>query len=195
MLFRTSVLVAVMVTAAGSLLGQIPFPHKEKEDFIFFNHAVAGTAADIPEELINTVRVTLSLSDAQVSALKALLTMRSQAEMQIHETAFENQKKLDDVLSQPNPNPTEVGNAFLASRSAHDQLQAAQEKFRTDFRALLSTEQRNTLDKLQAASDQTGSLMRLGILSGGEEATFVMSGPISHPAAAIGIQRKLSKDR
>jgi len=37
--------------------------------------------------------------------------------------------------------------------------------------------------------------MRLGILSGGEEATFVMSGPISRPAAAIGIQRKLSKER
>ena len=196
MLFRTSVLVAVMATAAGSLLGQIPFPHTEKEDFIFFNHAVGGTpAGDIPEELINKVRVTLSLSDAQVSALKTLSTMQSQATMQIHQSAMENQKKLADLINQPNPNPTEVGSAFLGSRSIHEQLQAAQEKFRSDFRAVLSVQQRSILDKLQAASEQIGSLTRLGILPGGIEETFFMTGPISSPAGAIGIQRQLSKDR
>jgi uncharacterized membrane protein len=196
MLFRTSVLVAVIATAAGSLLGQIPLPHQEKEDVIFFNHAVGGIpAGDIPEELINKVRVTLGLSEAQVNALKTLLTMQSQTTMQIHQAALENQKKLEDLISQPNPNPTEVGTAFLASRSTHDQLQAAQEKFRSDFRALLSAQQRSTLDKFQAASEQTGSLTRLGILSGGIEETFFMTGPISHPAGAIGIQRQLSKDR
>src|SRR5215510_10363272 len=128
MLFRPSVLLAPMSTATVSLLAQVPFPHKE--DVIFFNHAVAEIAAgDIPEELINKVRATLSLSDAQVSALKTLLTMQSQATMQIHQSAMENQKKLEDLINQTNPNPTEVGNAFLASRSTHDQLKAAQDKF------------------------------------------------------------------
>ena len=194
MLFRTSVLLAVIGTAAVSLLAQVPFPHKE--DFIFFNHSVAEIAAgEVPEELITKVRGTLSLSDAQVIALKTLLTMQSQATMQIHQTALENQKKLDDLISQSNPNPTEVGNAFLASRSMHDQMQAAQEKFRTDFRALLNTQQRSTLDKLQAASEQAGSLTRLGILSGGLEEKIFMTGPISYPAGAIGIQRHLSNER
>jgi uncharacterized membrane protein len=194
MLFRTSVLLAVMATATVSLLAQVPFPHKE--DVIFFNHAVAEIAAgEVPEELITKVRGTLSLSEAQVSALKTLLTMQSQATMQIHQTALENQKKLDDLISQSNPNPTEVGNAFLASRSTHDQMQAAQEKFRTDFRALLNTQQRSTLDKLQAASEQAGSLRRLGILSGGLEEKIFMTGPISYPPGAIGIQRHLSNER
>jgi len=194
MLFRTSVLGAVIAIAPVSLLAQIPFPHKE--DVVFFDHFVAGVAGgEIPQEMIDKVRATLSLSDAQINALKTLLTMRSQATMQIHQTALENQKRLDDLMSQPNPNPTEVGNGFLASRSTHEQLQAAQEKFRSDFRALLSAEQRTTLDKLQSASEQTGSLMRLGILSGGEEGPFLTTGSISHPAAAIGIQKKLSNDR
>jgi len=194
MLFRTSVLLAVMTTAMASLVAQVPFPHKE--DVIFFDHAVAEIAAgEVPEELINKVRGTLSLSEAQVSALKTLLTMQSQATMQIHQTALENQKKLDDLISQPNPNPTEVGNAFLASHSTHEQMQAAQEKFKSDFRALLSAQQRSTLDKLQAASEQTGSLTRLGILSGGLEEKIFMTGPISHPAGAIGIQRHLSNER
>jgi Spy/CpxP family protein refolding chaperone len=194
MLFRASVIVAVTATAAVSLFAQVPSPHRE--DVIFFNHAVAGIAAgDVPEELINKVRETLTLSDAQVSALKILLTMQSQATMQIHQTALENQKKLDDLISQPNPNPTEVGNAFLASRSTHDQLQAAQDKFRSDFRALLNAQQRSTLDKLQAASEQIGGLTRVGILSGGSAETFFMTSPISYPAGAIGIQRHLSNER
>ena len=194
MLFRTSVLLAVMATVTVSLLAQVPFPHKE--DVVFFNHAVAGIAAgEVPEEAINKARATLSLSEAQVSALKTLLTMQSQTTMQIHETALENQKKLDDLISQPNPNPAEVGSAFLAARSTHDQLQAAQDKFRSDFRALLSDQQRSVLDKLQAASEQTGSLTRLGLLSGGVEETFLMTTPISYPDRAIGIQRHLSNVR
>jgi len=193
MLFRTSVLLVVIATAPASLLAQVPYPHKE--DVFFFNPAVAGIAGgDIPEELLDKVRVTLSLSEAQVSALKTLLTMQSQATMQIHQTAFENEKKLEDLISQPNPNPTEVGNAFLASRSTHDQLEAAQDKFRSDFRAVLNVQQRSTLDKLQAAAEQTASLTRLGILSGGVEEKLFMTGAISHPAGAIRIQRHLSND-
>jgi len=51
------------------------------------------------------------------------------------------------------------------------------------------------LDNLQAASEQASSLTRLGILSGGLEEKIFMSGSISHPAGAIGIQRHLSNER
>jgi len=194
MLFRRSVSAVLIAAAPLSLLAQVPF--RPKEDVVFFNHAAPGIpGGDIPEEWINRVRATLSLSEAQVNALKTLLTMRSQATMQIQQTELDNQKKLDDVMSQTNPNPTEVGNAFLASRSTRDQLQAAEEKFRSDFRALLSPEQRSTVDKLQTSSDQAAGLTRLGILSGKEEGIFVRTGPITYPGAAIGFQRKLSNDR
>jgi uncharacterized membrane protein len=193
MLFRTFVFLIVM-TAAVSLFAQVPPPPK---NFVFFSRAVAAPATDStqpPEELINKVRATLNLSDAQVTALNTLLTMRSQSTAQIHQTAIESQKKLEDVVSQSNPNPTEVGNALLATRSVQDQLQAVQEKFRLDFRALLSTDQRATLDKLQAAFEQTGSLRALGIRAG-VDGPFFAGGPGAGAGFAIGFQRQLSKDR
>jgi uncharacterized membrane protein len=195
MLFRTFVFLSITTATAATLFAQVVPPPK---DVVFFSHAVTAPLMDSgqpPEEVINKVRTTLSLSDAQVTALKTLLTMRSQATMQIHQTALESQKKLEDLVSQSNPNPTEVGNAFLATRSVHDQLQAAQEKFRLDFRALLGTDQRATLDKLQAASEQTGSLRALGILAGSADGPFVVQGPGPGPGFAIGFQRQLSKDR
>jgi uncharacterized membrane protein len=202
MLFRFSVFLTFVSVATVSLFAQVPgLPPK---DFVFFSHAAAAPLLDssqTSDELINKVRATLSLSDAQVAALNTLLSMRSQTVAQIYQTAIESQKKLEDLLSQSNPNPTEVGTAFLATRSVHDQLQAAQEKFRLDFRSSLSTEQRSTLDKLQAAADQTGSLRALGILAGGVEGLggvggpFVVEGPNSAGGFAIGFQRRLSKDR
>ena len=193
MLFRTFVFLNVM-TAALSLFAQVPPP--PPKDFVFFSRAVTAPLMDSgqpSDELIAKVRATLSLSDAQVAALKTLLTMRSQATAQIHQTAIESQKKLEDLISQSNPNPTDVGNAFLATRSVQDQLQAVQDKFRLDFRALLNTDQRSALDKLQAASEQIGSLRVLGILAGGIEGPFAIEG--ARPGFAIGFQRQLSKDR
>ena len=194
MLFRTFVFLNVVTAAAVSLSAQVPAPPK---DFVFFNRAVTAAAVmdsgQASDELIGKVRATLNLSDAQVAALKTLLTMRSQATAQIHQTAIESQKKLEDLVSQSNPNPTDVGNAFLATRSVHDQLQAVQDKFRLDFRALLNTDQRATLDKLQAASEQTGSLRVLGILAGTTDGPFAIEG--AGPGFAIGFQRQLSKDR
>jgi uncharacterized membrane protein len=199
MLFRMSVFLTFVSTSTMSLFAQVPAP--PPKDFVFFSRAAAAPLMDssqASDELISKVRATLGLSDAQVASLKTLLSMRSQTEAQIHQTAIESQKKLEDLVTQPNPNPTEVGTAFLATRSVHDQLQAAQEKFRLDFRASLSADQRATLDKLQAAADQTGSLRALGILSGGAGdvgGPFVVNGPNSVGGFAIGFQRQLSKDR
>jgi uncharacterized membrane protein len=195
MLFRMFLFLTV-VTAASVSRAQVPAPHPP--DFVFFSRTAAGPLIDssqASDELISKVRTTLSLSDAQVAALKTLLTMRSESVAQIHQTAQQSQKKLEDLISQSNPNPTDVGTAFLATRSVHDQLQAAQEKFRLDFRSSLNADQRATLDKLQAAADQMGSLRALGILSGNVDGPFVVQGPNPESGFAIGFQRQLSKDR
>jgi len=203
MLFRVSAFLPFLIASTVALFAQVlpafppQLPAIPPEDVVFFSHAAAGPLLDAgqaSDEQISKARGTLSLSDAQVDALKALLTMRSQTMTQIHQTAIETQRKLEDLVSQSNPNPTEVGTAFLATRSVHDQLQAAQEKFRLDFRSSLSTEQRATLDRLQAAADQADSLQALGILAGGIDAPFVMQGPNSS-GIAIGFHRKMSKDR
>ena len=196
MLFRTFVFLTFLSASTVSLFAQVPA--LSPKDVIFFSHAAAGPLLDPGEasdELISKVRATLSLSDAQVAALKTLLSMRSQTIAQIHQTAIETQMKLEDLVSQSNPDPNEVGAAFLATRSVLDQLKAAQDKFRLDFRSSLSSDQRATLDKLQATADQTGSLSALGILDGGIDGPFVVQGPNSESGIAIGFQRRLSKHR
>jgi uncharacterized membrane protein len=196
MLLRTCVFVNLVIASTAPLFAQIPAPRQQ--DFVFLTRAVTMPPLDsgqVSDELIGKVQATLSLSDTQVTALKTLLTMRSQAIEQISQAAIDSQKKLEDLLSQSNPNATDVGNAFLATRSVQDQLKAAEEKFRLDFRALLSTDQRTALDKLQAASDQTGSLMALGILQGNVEGDFGVGVAKTGPGLAIGFQRRLSKDR
>jgi len=123
MLFRMFVFLTFATASTVSLLAQAPaLPPK---DFVFFSHAAVAPLPDssqASDELMSKVRATLSLSDAQVAALKTLLSMRSQSVAQIHQTAIESQKKLEDLAGQSNPNPTEVGTAFLATRSVHDQL-------------------------------------------------------------------------
>jgi Spy/CpxP family protein refolding chaperone len=198
MRLRTFVFLIVLVTATVSLYAQIPVT--EQRDFLFkLSRDLAGNGPEeFQGETIQAVRATLNLSDVQVNALKALLKMRQDTTEQMMHAAHETQQALDNLTSQKNPNPNEVGMAFLASRSAHEQIQAAEEKFRTDFKALLNAGQRATLDKLKAESEQIHSLAELGLLDEGFHATFEMplhSGVVGDAGFAIGIERHLSKER
>lgn len=197
MQFRTFALLAFLF-AAVTLFAQIPVPPPEPHDFVFFNHAVtmhATEPGEVSEDLIRAARAALNLSDVQINAMKALLKMRQQSTEQIMQSVHERQKKLEDLVGQKNPNPTDVGTAFLAARAAHEQVQAAHEKFRTDFNALLNATQRAAIDKLKTASEQLGSLMELGILEGGLHHAFGMPFPGSEAGFAIGIEPRLSNDR
>jgi hypothetical protein len=127
---------------------------------VTFNVSVGQNSA----ELIQQVRSALNLSDAQSNGLQALMTMRQQSIEQIMTSADGAHQKLEDLMKQPNPNPAELGSAVLAVRSIHDGIEAAQDKFRTDFKALLTTDQRSTLDKLNTATDQIHVLEQAGIL-------------------------------
>ena len=198
MRIRTFVFLIVLVTATVSLFAQIPVP--EKRDFLFtLNREITENGPEeFQAETIQAVRATLNLSDVQVNALKALLKMRQDTTEQMMHAAHETQEALDNLTSQKNPNPNEVGTAFLASRSAHEQIQAAEEKFRTDFKALLNAGQRATLDKLKAESEQIHSLAELGLLDGGFHATFeqpLHSIHVGGQGFAIGIERHLSNER
>jgi hypothetical protein len=166
---------------------------------VFFDRAVGGGAAEaVNDELIQAVRSALNLSDVQVNAVQTLLKMRQQTAEQIMESVHETQRKLEDLTSQKNPNPTEVGMAFLASRAVQDRMQASEEKFRTDFKALLNAGQRATLDKLKTESEQIHSLAELGVLDGEFHSVFepplhgIVEGGRSF---AIGIERHLSNER
>jgi hypothetical protein len=185
MRLRTFVFLIVLSAAAVSVFGQITV-----KKLAFANDSESG---EINQEFVQSVRSALNLSDAQVNALKTLLTMRQQAMEKTMESIEASQQKLEEVTSQTNPNPTEVGMAFLASRNVHEQMQAADQKFRMDFKALLSASQQTSLEKLKAASEQIHSLAELGILDGSAHHEFGMALHSDH-MFAIDLQRKLSNE-
>lgn len=163
MLVRTFVYLAFLAAGVATAFAQKPVTVEiEKGKLAFFEGDVANDGA------IQTVKAGLNLSDVQVNALKTLLTQRSQNMDQISEAMAESHRKLEDLLLQPNPNATEVGAALLAARGSEAQMKSVDQKFQSDFRAVLSPDQRSALDKLSASSASIGGLQALGILEGGD---------------------------
>jgi hypothetical protein len=89
----------------------------------------------------------------------------------------EKQRALHEVISQANPNALEIGNAFLAVQAVQSQLRAAEEKFQTDFQALLTPDQRATIERLKTAATQIDALRRFGVFGTENRNGFIMPFP------------------
>lgn len=195
MLLRTFALAILLwsVTVAG--LAQVPGP--DGHEVIFFNHAVGmppigpgEVPGQMPDDGIQKVKAALNLSDVQVTAVKSLQALRSQTHQQVFQEMREVHWKLQEVITQNNPNPTDVGNAFLATQRAQQRFREAAGKFQTDFQALLDVGQRSRLTNLHTASGQIEALRMLGVLDGPGPAIMPMPfppiGPFSGAVGAVG---------
>ena len=193
MCVRRLVFITFLLTVPVSLFGQA-----KHDRFAIFEsgvRSVVTTGGQVPDEVYQTIKAALSLSDVQVTALKTLVTMREQTLQQIMQSTPDAMKRLQDLANQTNPNPTEVGTAFLAVHSIDKQIQAADEKLRTDFKALLSADQRNTIDKLKTTSGQIDALTAMGVLDGGPHFSFA-SGPFGFaPGVSFTVGRIGGADR
>jgi uncharacterized membrane protein len=191
MFVRISTFVTLILMAGVSLFGQI----KSKE-FVVFDGGVPSVETargQLSDEMYQAVKTALGLSDAQVNALKTLVAMRDQNIEQVLQSTSDVRKKLQDLLSQTNPNPTEVGIALLAVQDIERQIEAGAEKFRTDFTALLTADQRSALDNLKIASSQIAPLSALGILDGGPHFGFARPPIGAGPRISVAIER-IGKD-
>jgi Spy/CpxP family protein refolding chaperone len=164
------------------------------QDVFYFNQAIGSAAMPLPfpaaDEAIAAVQKALNLSEAQVTGLKALMNQRTEGSKTAFQDLAEKQKALQTVLAQQNPAALDIGNAYLALQSAQNTLKSAEQKFQTDFRALLTADQRTTLQNLQNASTQIESLQMLGVFAGGHsrfELPFPGPGPLGLGGGAIGI--------
>jgi Spy/CpxP family protein refolding chaperone len=173
-----------------SLLAVAVIPAAAQDDVLFFKQRMAGGIGlsmpfGAPEEAIATATAALSLSDAQVSGLRALLTQRAEVSKTAFQELAEKQKALHTVLTQQNPPALDIGNAYLAVHTAQNNLKSNDEKFQSDFRALLTPAQRTTLENLQTATKQIDSLRMLGVL-GGDHGTFNIAIPPIGAMPAVG---------
>jgi Spy/CpxP family protein refolding chaperone len=168
------------------------------QDTVYFSQGigpgiVSGMAMPLPipapDDAIAAVQKALNLSDAQVTGLKALVTQRTEGSKSAFQEFAAKQKALQAILEQQNPSALDIGNAYLGVSSAQNTLKGLADKFQTDFKALLTADQRTALQKLQDASGQLEALRMIGIL-GNDLRTFkVAVPPMGLPG--IGVDRSI----
>lgn len=180
MLFRRFALVTLLLSATLPVMAQVHI--SSERDVVFFNHALP-----MQEEAVQKVQAAFNLSEVQVTAVKALLKMRDETTQGIFKEVEAAQQKLQETVSQRNPNPTEVGTAFLAARTVQERIGAAHEKFQTDFQALLNADQRAVLANLTTSASRIEALRQLGVLDG-TAGSFQMALPAMAPLAGPGIR-------
>jgi len=178
-MFRGLTIIAMLAVLASPSLAQ---------DVVYFNQKVAGGLAlplPAPEEAMGTAKGALNLSEAQLTGLRALLNLRAETTKTAFQEVAEKQRALQAILAQQNPSAIDIGNAYLAVQSAQNVLKTAEQKFQTDFGAMLTAEQRATLQNLQNASKQIEGLRILGLIAGGPapfDLPLPMMGPLGPPA-------------
>ena len=170
------------VLAVVTLILTVPLAARhqvvEERDIVFFNHAVGVPSPGfdgVPEEALNKAKAALNLSEVQVTAVQALFKMRMEANQRIFQEVEAAQMTLHDLADRKR-SATEIGAAFLAVQTAHARVKDAADKFRSDFQALLSTDQRAALSRLNAASEQIEALRGIGVL---DEAGLKMAMPFA----------------
>jgi len=117
------------------------------------------------EKSIERVRQILNLTEAQVASLRSLLDERRQAVQAVSQHARAKREALRNLTAQPNPNPTEIGNAVLALRQVREPIRQAQTNFQTGFENLLTPDQNDKLNTLKSAGRARGPLSRWRLLT------------------------------
>ena len=103
----------------------------------------------------------LNLTDAQVTAIQALLQTRETRAQALRTEIEQKHTALETLLNATTPNPADVGNAAIALRVSEKKLPAERDWFITELKKLLTGDQQQKLDTLLAASP------RLPFLGGG----------------------------
>ena len=98
---------------------------------------------------IDRIQRALNLTPDQVNSLQALIQSQRPAMESIAKDVRDKAQALRELQRQPNPNPTDAGNAMLALRAARERIRAERQRFEESLRNLLTTDQREKLDRMK----------------------------------------------
>ena len=111
---------------------------------------------------LNALKNALSLTDAQVTAITALL-QNEQTRIQAIRTEIQQKRTaLDTLLDAASPVPMEVGNAAIALHVSEAKIKAEQDYLISQIKQQLTGDQQQKLDTLVAANGGRGLLPGLG---------------------------------
>ena len=89
----------------------------------------------------------LSLTDPQVNGIRALQENRRKETESLRQEIRPERQTLRQLLQQPNPNPTDVGNATLALKQTRERRRDINQRFVAGFKSLLTPDQVQKLPK------------------------------------------------
>jgi len=98
------------------------------------------------------LKAALNLTDAQVSAIQALMQTRLTRAEALMTEIRQKRQVFDALLDATTPNATDVGNAAIALRASEKKLPAERDWFITELKKLLTGDQQQKLDTLLAAN-------------------------------------------
>jgi len=127
----TSVLLAVVALATPLLAQEIPMPSEGENPGCVADHAQARVAA------------VLQLTPEQLADWDFLIEDRELAAEPLRAAIAQVQQDIDDLLSSPDPDPTEVGDLVIARHDLGAQLAEVQRTYVEGFVALLDEDQQH----------------------------------------------------
>jgi Spy/CpxP family protein refolding chaperone len=101
---------------------------------------------------LTALKNALTLTDAQVTAIQALLQTRDTRAQALRTEIGQKRTAVETLLNAATPNPTDVGNAAIALRASEKKLLAERDWFITELKKLLTGDQQLKLDTLLATN-------------------------------------------
>jgi len=97
--------------------------------------------------LLERLQQKLNLNETQMNGIRALEENRRKEMESLRQEVQPKRQALRQLLQQPNPNPTDVGNATLALRDTRQRTRDINQRYMSGVKGLLTPEQLQMLPK------------------------------------------------
>jgi Spy/CpxP family protein refolding chaperone len=101
---------------------------------------------------LNALKNALNLTDAQVTAIQALVQTEQTRAQALRTEIGQKRTALNTLLNATTPNPNDVGNAAISLHVSEQKLPAERDWFIAELKKLLTGDQQQKLDTLLAAN-------------------------------------------
>ncbi len=107
----------------------------------------AARQAEIASRRMDRIQQRLNLSDSQLNGIHALQENRRKEMESLQQEVQQKRQALRQLLQQPNPNPSEIGNATLALRDTRGRSRDINQRYQSGVKSLLTPDQQQRLPK------------------------------------------------
>jgi Spy/CpxP family protein refolding chaperone len=133
----------IITTIATTLAGTAAFAQGVKGN----RARRAGVSGQLRGRSLERLQQRLNLSESQMNGVRALQETRRTEMQSLRQEMQPKRQALRQLLQQPNPNPTDVGNATLAMKENRERVREINQRFMAGVKGMLTPDQLQQLPK------------------------------------------------